>query len=246
MWGGGWYWEKYINYFERLGYRCIAPTLRYHKALRGETPHPQLGTTSLLDYAEDLEQEIGQLDAAPILMGHSMGGLLAQMLGSRGLAQALILLTSAPPAGVFAIKPTVLKSFFSSITTYGFWKKPIFPTFKEAVYSTLHRLPVEEQKEIYSKFVYESGRAGSEIGFYAFDPKGAAKVDEMSVTCPVLVIGGRKDRITPVSVTRKVAEKYRHVATYKEFEDNAHWVVGEPGWEKFAEYVAAWLEKSLK
>lgn len=245
MWCGGWTWENYIRYFEKLGYRCIAPTLRHHDAKKDDKPHPDLGTTSLLDYISDLEKEITAFDAPPIIMGHSMGGLLAQLLGSKGLGNALVLLSSAPPAGVFALKPTVLKSFFSSITTYGFWKKPIFPTLEEAVYSTLHQLPDEEQKEIYGKFVFESGKAGFEIGFYPFDKKGAAKVDESKVTCPVLVISGKKDRITPASVVKKVAEKYKQ-AEYREFEGFAHWVVGEPGWEKIAGYVAEWLEKNSK
>lgn len=245
MWCGGWVWDNFIRYFEKLGYQCIAPTLRHHNAKKNDDPHPDLGTTSLLDYISDLEKKITALDAPPIIMGHSMGGLLTQMLGSRGLASSLVLLSTAPPAGVFALKPTVLKSFFSSITTYGFWEKPIFPTFKEAVYSTLHQLSGDEQKEIYEKFVHESGKAGFEIGFYLFDKKGAAKVDETKVQCPMLVISGKKDRITPASVVKKTAAKYKQ-AEYREFEEFGHWVVGEPGWEKIAGYVAEWLDKNSK
>ena len=61
-------------------------------------------------------------------------------------------------------------------------------TFEEAVYSILHLLPPEKQRETYDKFVYESGRAGFEIGFWLFDSKRAARVDESKVTCPVLVV----------------------------------------------------------
>ena len=120
------------------------------------------------------------------------------------------------------------------------------PTFKEAAYSMLQLLPVQEQKEIYSRFVYESGRAGSEIGFWITDSKGAARVDESKVTCPVLVIGASQDRITPVSVVRKIADKYQTVLTYKEFTNHAHWVIGEPGWQEIAEYASDWLEQVLE
>jgi pimeloyl-ACP methyl ester carboxylesterase len=72
-----------------------------------------LGTTSLLDYAADLEKQIRELEEVPILMGHSMGGLLAQIFGSRGLARALVLLTPASPAGILALKPSVIQSFSS-------------------------------------------------------------------------------------------------------------------------------------
>ena len=128
---------------------------------------------------------------------------------------------------------------------YGFWKKPFRLTFNEVIYSMLQLLPVEEKKEVYGKFVYESGRAASEIGFWFLDRKGAAKVDELKVTCPVLVIAGSQDKATPASVVRKIADKYRAVSTYQEFVNHAHWVVGEPGWQEIAEYISDWLDKVL-
>ena len=107
----------------------------------------------------------------------------------------------------------------------------------------LHLLPAKEQKETYDKFVYESGRAACEIGYWLFDLRGASKVDESKVNCPVLVLAGAHDRITPASVVRRVARKYKDVSTYEEFESHAHWVVAEPGWQEVAEYVAGWLRQ---
>lgn len=245
MWGGAWYWENYAEYFEEKGYHCIRPTLRFHDMEPNEVPNPQLGTTSLLDYAEDLEKEIRKLDTTPILMGHSMGGLLTQILGSRGLAKILVLLTPASPHGIMALTPSVIRSFWSALTKWGFWRKPHRQTFNEAVYSMLHLLPGEEQKETFDKSVYESGLAACEIGFWLFDSKRASKVDESKVTCPVLVVAGAEDRITPTSVVRKVAQKYKAVSTYKEFANHAHWVIMEPGWEEIAEYILDWLDEVL-
>ncbi len=241
MWGSGWYWGNFKAFFEGKGYQCVVPTLRYHDMDPKAIPDPRLGTTSLLDYAEDLEKLIRELRATPILMGHSMGGLLGQILGSRGLARALVLLTPASPHGIIALKPSGIKSFWSCLTKWGFWRKPFRQTFDEAAYSMLDLMPSDSRKGIYEKFVYESGRAASEIGFWLFDSKGAARVDESKVTCPVLVVAGKEDRITPASVTRKIAEKYKRVSTYKEFSGHAHWVVGEPGWQEIAEYVEEWL-----
>jgi pimeloyl-ACP methyl ester carboxylesterase len=59
----------------------------------------------------------------------------------------------------------------------------------------------------------------------------------------MLVIAGVEDRITPASVVRRVAKKYQAVATYREFDNHAHWVVAEPGWQEIAEYVTAWMEQ---
>ncbi len=176
-------------------------------------------------------------------MGHSMGGLLAQILGSRGLTKGLVLLTPASPSGINALKYSVIKSFWSVLTKWGFWHKPNRLPFEAAVYSMLHLLPVEEQKAVYDRYVYESGRAAAEIGFWLLDFKGGSKVNQSNVTCPVLVIAGAEDRITPASVVRKVADKYKTVSTYKEFENHAHWVVAEPGWEEIAEFAADWIDQ---
>ncbi len=243
MWGGPWYWANYCRVFEARGYRCIATTLPYHDMTAKSVPDPRLGTTSLLDYADFLSREIEALDEKPIIMGHSMGGLLAQMLTARGLAHATVLLTPAAPAGVFALKWSVIKSFRSMLLLWAFWRKPIPARFKEAVYSTLHLVPPAEQREIYCKLVPESGRAAAEMGFWLFDRGHASRVDATKVTCPMLVVAGREDRIVPASVVRQVANKYASVATYKEFDHHAHWVVGEPGWEEIADYVGNWMDQ---
>jgi non-heme chloroperoxidase len=106
----------------------------------------------------------------------------------------------------------------------------------------MHLLPEIDQKATYEKLVYESGRSAAEIGFWYLDPNGAARVDESRVTCPVLVVSGAEDRITPASVVQKVANKYKEVSTYKEFENHAHWVIGEDGWEEIAAYISDWID----
>ncbi len=246
MFCGAWCWENYKEYFEDRGYECVTTTLRHHDLGLNELPDLRLGTTSLLDYTKDLEDEIRRLDTTPIIVGHSMGGLLAQILGSRGLAKALVLLTPAQPSGVFALKLSIIRSFWGSIKKWGWWKKPARATFDEAVYGALHLMSEEEQKNIYNRMVYESGRAVKEIGLYLFDSQDASKVDESKVICPVLVISGSQDRMTPASVVRKVCDKYKATSTYMEYPNHAHWVIGEPGWEEIAEYVADWLSENVK
>jgi pimeloyl-ACP methyl ester carboxylesterase len=176
-------------------------------------------------------------------MGHSMGGLLAQMLSSRGLASALVLLTPAPPRGIIALNLSSIRSMWSVLTTWGFWRKPHRQTYNEAVYSTMHLLSAKEKKEIYDKQVFESGRAVFEIGLWFLDRNRATEVDAAKINCPVLVIGGTQDRIVPVSVVRKTARKYRDVATCREYADHAHRVIMEPGWEKIAADIADWLKQ---
>ena len=241
MFCGGWCWDNYKGFFKEKGYHCITPTLRFHEMDPSESPNPQLGTTSLLDYAEDLEKEIRGLDNIPIIMGHSMGGLLAQILGSKGLAKALVLLTPVSPRGIIALTPSVLKTFWSAQMKWGFWKKPFRLTFNEVAYSMLQLMPVEDQQELFSRFVYESGRAAYEIGYWFLDWKRASEVGESKIDCPVLIIAGIHDKATPASVIRQVADKYKAVVTYKEYDNHSHWVIGEPGWQEIAEYTLDWL-----
>ena len=170
-----------------------------------------------------------------------MGGLLAQILTSRGLGKAGVFITPASPSGIMALRWSVLKTFKSALFRWGFWKRPTMPTFKEATYSMMQLLTPEEQHENYGRFVHESGRATTEIGMWPFDFKGASKVDETAIQVPVLVIGGGKDRITPAKVVRQVAAKYSATGTYKEFPEHAHWVLGEPGWQDVASYIHTWL-----
>ncbi len=246
MWCGPWCWESFRAFFEDRGYRCLAVTLRHHDVDPDQPPPPELGRTSVLDYAADLEDTVRAVvdDAGglPVIMGHSMGGLLAQILGARGLAASLVLLAPASPAGVMALTPSVIRCFRRPLTTWGFWRKPHRPNLEEATYSMLHLLSAEERERVWKRLVWESGRAAAEIGFWLFDPHHATRVDEQALTCPTLIVSGLEDHITPPSVTRKVARKYRHVATLRELPRHAHWLIGEPGWEDVAALAAGWLE----
>lgn len=245
MWGGAWYWENFRIFFQARGYRCVAPYLRHHDVAPRSEPPAALGTTSILDYVSDMERLIDGLGQKPILIGHSMGGLIAQILGSRDLAEALVLLTPASPRGIIALTPSVIRSFRSVMLRWGFWTRPMQQTFPEAVYAMLHLLPPEEQKRTYERFVHESGQAGFEIGFWLFDGKRATAVDEKKVRCPVLIVAGAEDRITPASVAQKIHEKYGDRSTFRKLNGHAHWVMAEPGWEDVASMVQEWLNRTL-
>lgn len=246
MFGGSWCWENYRGFFERRGYRCLIPVLRYHDVDPKDEPHPYLGTVSLLDYADDLEQMIRGLDEKPVIIGHSMGGLITQILGSRKLGSALVLLASAAPAGISALTPSVMKSISTEVIEWGFWRKPIKSTFESTRYSAMHLLPETQRRAAYSRYVHESGRAFFEIGLSFLDPRKAASIDEKKIDVPVLVVAGAEDRIVPASVNLKIARKYRDLATYMEFPRHAHWIFGEPGWERVAGTIHCWLNENEK
>ena len=98
---------------------------------------------------------------------------------------------------------------------------------------------------MYDKLVFESGRTAFEIGLWFLDRHRASEVDASRITCPVLVISGTQDRIMPASVARKIAHRYREVATYREYADHAHKLIVEPGWQDVAGDIDDWLKKAL-
>ncbi len=239
-------WGKYKDFFEKKSYQCHAPSLRHHQLFQREAPDYRLGTTSILDYVADLEAEIDQMPELPVLMGHSMGGLLAQILASRGKARALVLLAPAPPHNtVLLAPPSSLKSFSEVIRRWNFWKKPFIFSLEKTIYASLHLLSPEEQRAEHNKMVHESGKALLECGFPQLDTKKAADVPPHKVSCPVLILSGKEDRIVPNSVVRKIAERYPQ-AEFFEYENHAHWLLGEPGWEQIAEDIDQWLTRALR
>jgi non-heme chloroperoxidase len=245
MWGSGEIWDGYKTYFEKLGYNVLTPTLRWHDAKYLNAPPKELGTTSLLDYAADIEKQIKELKEKPIIIGHSMGGLLAQILASRGLAESAILLTPAPPAGVFAFRLSSTRTFLSVLSVWAFWRHPMRPTFGEAKYGIFNRLTSKQQVEEYAKYVYESGQASFETAFSQLDSNKATYVDERSVQCPVLVVAAAHDKIVPVSVAKQVAKKYQKSTpvTFKVFKKFGHAIQQQKGWEEIPAYLDDWIRK---
>ncbi|HJQ56448.1 MAG TPA: alpha/beta hydrolase [Vineibacter sp.] len=241
MWGTPHVWRHWRQTLEGRGWTVHAPALRHHDAPPLKPP-AALGTASLLDYAADLEALIRRLPARPVVVGHSMGGLLAQMLAARGLAEATVLLCPAPPSGVFALYPSVLRAFLRIQLRWGWWKRPHRASYKEAMYGSFNTCTdaIECEHE-FAHFVHESGRVLLEIGLPFLDSRRAARVDPSAVTGPVLVIGAARDRLTPAAVVRRVARRYG--AEHHEFTGQGHWVLGQPGWQDVAAFVTDWLER---
>lgn len=243
MWGGGWYWDRFQEYLESRGFRCMAPNLRHHDIAPDAPAPPGLGETSLLDYADDLERSIRALERPPILIGHSMGGLLAQILAARGLASAAVLVTPAAPARVVAIRWSVLRTFAGVLFRWRFWKRPHKLSYGKAEYGMMLRLPPNERRYLYDRGVWESGRAAAEIGFWFLGLRGA-RVDPSRVNCPLLVIAASEDNITPAKVVRNVAMRYPTTRDYREYPGHAHWIIREPGWQRVADDIIEWIREN--
>lgn len=240
---GPWSLDGLKEKFEGAGYKVTAPALRFHDI----SPAPAaLGATGLADYAADLEEDIAALKTAPILVGHSMGGLLAQMLAARVKVSALILLAPSAPWGV---PPTTLFEIGAAQSMHlqpGYWNQVLEPSRDVALAHSLDKLPKHLRDAVYDRFVPESGRATFEIMNWALDMNHASAVEADAVTAPLLFLTGGEDRINPPSTVARIAALYGDRATAEVLPGMGHWLIGEPGWEKLVTRILLWLaEKKL-
>lgn len=240
---GAWAFENFQEVF-RSRHAVHLPTLRYHDC--GSEPPRELGRTGLLDYAADLEALVDGLRETPILIGHSMGGLLAQMLAARGKARACVLLAPSAPWGVMPSTMFELASAQTLFLTGGDYRGSIIrPSYGIAAAHSLDRLDADSRSAVYSRFVPESGQATFEIISWPFDPRRASLVRARDVTCPVLCLAGSEDKINPPSTVARVAARYGAKGLFEELPGHSHWLIGEPGWEDIAARAAGWLEEVL-
>ena len=239
MWGTPAVWSRWRGHFEARGWEIVAPPLRYHDAPPLEPP-VLLGTTSLTDYVDDLAARISALPEKPVIIGHSMGGLIALLLCARGLASKGVLLTPAPPAGILAIRPSNLLAFSRIQMNWRWWARPHRATEREALRYTFNTMPAGEARPLYRDFVHESGRALLEIALPWLDGRKAAAVAPGDVKVPLLFVAGDRDRLVPAGIVRRTARRFPG-STYREYANQGHWVLGQPGWETIAQDTLAWL-----
>jgi len=232
MWGGSWYLRNYLYAAAQSGWDAWAVNLRGH----GESPAPDgLGRASLGDYVDDVRRCLAHL-GRPVLIGHSMGGLIAQKAAEGDDVAAAVFLTSAAPRGIFGLEWGVL----SRMTRYvpAMLGAQAFRVSREhADHLLLNRLGHDQRERAFSSFGAESGRAARELAL------GGIPVDPAAIRCPMLVVGAADDRITPAPLQRRIARRYG--AEYQEAPGHAHMLMLEDGWERPFAGVLSWMARVI-
>lgn len=227
---GAWMWENYQSRLAAAGYSSHAIELRGH---HGSRPVPDIGKVSINEYVEDALAVAKTLDN-PIVIGHSMGGLIAQKVAEAGACRALALISSAPPRWIPVVSLTLLRRQLKHMHEL-LLRRPIIPDRADADVLMFNRTPLADRDAQYARLVPDSGRAGFEITF------GGIDVQEQRVTAPTLVVTGLDDQLVVPRVARALARKYR--ATLKEFPTHAHQIITEPGWEEPCDKIILWLNE---
>ncbi len=231
MWGGSWYLRNYLYAAAQSGWDAWAVNLRGH----GESPAPGgLGRVSLLQYVDDVRRCLARIGEA-VLVGHSMGGLVAQKVAEGGGVAAAAFLTSAPPRGIPALHWPVLSRMVryvpAMLTNRAFTVRRA-----HADFLFLNRLTPEQREWAFPRFGAESGHAARELAL------GGLAVSAAAVRCPTLVVGAEEDHITPTGLQRRIARRYR--AEYQEVRGHGHMLMLEDGWERPFKDVLAWMERA--
>jgi len=235
---GGWAFERLRGPFERSGRRVLTPNLRGHEP--GARDDAVLGL-SMRDYAYDIAALCQSQTEPPILVGHSMGGLVAAMAAAKTPVRAVVLLAPSAPWGVAA------SSMEEAITAFGlhllgpFWAQSVAPDGGLMRRYSLERMPRVEQEAIVARLRPESGRALWETLNWWLDPFLTTSVGDLRAPC--LVIGGERDVVHPPATVRQTASRLG--ATFIEAPGMSHWLLGEPGWEEIGEIALGWLEETL-
>lgn len=249
MWAKGRCLDRVRAHFEARGHPVLSPTLPFHDVAPGSGPDPALATASLLDYCDALETEIadrlGERRHEAILIGHSMGGLLAQKLAARGLGGTLICLAPAPAAGSFPFLPGPTRIFLPAVLRWNFWRKIQQPDWPAARRSIFNGVPEAEARREFADAVPESGRVLFELGFWFLDGENAAAVNRDRIRMPVLIVVGSEDRITPPAWARAAARGFEGRARYQELPGFGHWLIGEPALGMMLARIDRFLETGL-
>lgn len=233
MWLGSWCWEHYLRAAAEAGWNAWALNLSGH---HGSRPVSNLGEVGIADYVQDVLDCLRVLGEV-VLVGHSMGGLIAQKVAEVGGVRAAVFLTSAAPKGILVLRWPVLWR----MTRYAFpmgANRPFLATRPDMDALVGNRLSPERQAEMYARMVPESGRAARELAF------GLIPVDEARVNCPRLVVGAQWDQITPVAVQRRIAAKY--AAEYVEAAGHGHMLMLEEGWEESFKKILSWIDRAIR
>ena len=233
---GGWAFERFRTPFEARGLRTLAPDMRGHAP---GSPRGAAANLSMSDYAADLAKLIAEQDEPPILIGHSLGGLVAQMAAARSPVRALILLAPSPPWGVAGGSMGEAISAMSLYALGPFWLLAVDPDYGSAKGYSLDRLESAERHAIFERMVPESGRALWETLNWWLDPMTTTSVQPTAIAAPVLALSGERDHIHPPATVIQVAERLG--GDFRALNDMSHWLVAEPGWDAVAAVCLDWL-----
>ena len=200
MFGGGWYFKDWARFLCEKGF----PVYVIKDLHKGE----DLNKVDFYTYAEKstrvAEAIYNTTGKKAIILGHSMGGLIAQEIAKTKseLVEGIVLVTSAPPKGISSMSWSVAKAMVKHLPSLVF-NSPLEIDKKSAFELILNHFGSDEKQEkVFKKFVPESSRVAKQLAF------SQIPIDEKKISCKSLVVSGRYDRLLPLKIQNRIAQKY--------------------------------------
>ncbi len=236
MWHGAWCWQEYfLPYFAEQGFEAHALSLRGHGKSEGSG---KLRRTSVADYVQDVLQAVEQLAQSPVLLGHSMGGMIVQkFLETHPEIPAAVLLASGPPSGLFSATLRTLKSeplsFLKANLTLSLYPVIDSPAKARKMFFSPD-FARENLNRYFNLLQDESYRAYMDLLLFNL-PK------PKKVTAPLLVLGAENDAVISKKNVRATARAYGAQAVF--IPNTAHDMMLEKTWQKTADTIIEWLKE---
>ncbi|MFT3703950.1 MAG: alpha/beta hydrolase [Agriterribacter sp.] len=239
-------WTPWKDYFSSKGYHVLAPPWPHKNAsaneLRRRHPDPDVASLRLQQLVDHYAEIIRELPEKPILIGHSMGGLITQLLLNKGYAAAGIAIHSVPPQGVIPTEFSFYRGGWKSLGLFTSTQKTYLMTLKDWQYAFTNGMTIKEQQDSYNRYAVPESKLIARDALTS-----VAKIDFEKPHEPLLFIASKADNIIPASLNYRNFKRYAKngsVTAYKEFEGRNHYVVGLPTWHEEAGYILNWLNTS--
>jgi non-heme chloroperoxidase len=243
-------WANWADLFAQAGYAPLTPDWPDDPAtVEGARAEPEvLAKKTLKQVADHTTEIINALDKRPAVIGHSTGGLLAQMLAGRGLSAATVAIDPGVFRGVLPLPGSVLKGvgpFLVDPRTRG---RAITLTFDQFKYGWANALDEKEAKELYETFhVAGSGISLAQMGNANLNPWTEAKVDTKNPDRgPLLIIDGEKDHTVPWAIANAAYKRQRRnpgVTEIVKMPNRGHSLTIDHGWREVAETALAFVKR---
>lgn len=225
------FFEPWVGWFSAAGFDAYAVSRR---GRRGKPPTNSRGVT-FSDFLEDTLNATRQLPHPLLLVGHSLGGILALKAAEQKACEALVLLAPVPPRGILPlVRLRQLPPQLAQLTTV-LTGGTFYPSLRQATAMFLGRIPVRQRPDLYRRYTPDSGLAVRSTYLPGIP------VDPPLLTTPLLCLVGEEDATIPPRSVAQVAQRYG--GAFQSLSGHAHELVAEPGWEEVAAIVAAWAQR---
>jgi pimeloyl-ACP methyl ester carboxylesterase len=246
MWMTPLSWEHWAARYRDAGHEVHAPAWpgldKEPEELRRD-PSPLHGL-SITDIVDSYDGIIRGLDRPPIIIGHSFGGLITQLLLDRGLGSAGVALSTATPKGILLLPPSTLRAAWPALKN-PFGKNGDVPLTRDQFYWCFtNSLTREASDAVYDRYyIPGAARMFFQAGYANFNPSAPTKLNFKNPNRPpLLLVTGSEDRICPPAASLSTWKKQRHAPTateHREYPGRCHFP-GQDGWEDVADYLLAW------